>query len=210
MSINSVFFTKSTFFNILMVFGLVGCATQTNDSPQTSREPAEPGSAFQCAGEVAAPALLATRLTEIEAPELVAQSVKGPEQGDLCQAKAYRVNRSFEVFRGWNSNNPGSELGKWWAFTMPAGRISEYREDFAICPSWSPLDMMTRCTLKEGAKVVLGTGQSARCNPYLTYPASGEVQIYLDDGEHNLLQCTSYYGVFSWQPTVSTLPDSNP
>lgn len=152
-----------------------------------------------CAGEVVAPPLFVPLLTEVEDKALVAGTLKAQGEGGLCQAKAYRVNKPFEVFRAWNSNNPGSEKGQWWSFNIPSGKISEYRQDFAICPKWSPLDMMTRCTVKEGTHLVLGTGQSAHCNPYLTYEKSPDIQIYMNDASQTTMECKTYYGIFSWQ-----------
>ena len=193
---------------------LTGCASyeqnSQKESPKTIDEPAATQH-YQCAGEVGAPPIFVPLLTEVDDPSLVSDSIKGPTEGYLCQAKAYKVNKSFEIFRAWNSNNPGSEKGKWWSFKMPSGRVSEFREDFAVCPRWSPLDMMTRCTLKEGAHLVLGTGQSAFCNKYLTYPPSPEIQIYLADAGESVLECKTYFGVFNWQevPVVEKAPDEN-
>ena len=56
---------------------------------------------------------------------------------------------------------------------------SMYRNDYEICPSWSPLDRLSVATLKEGSVVVVGTGQSATCDQYLHYEQSDHVQIFI-------------------------------
>ena len=90
-------------------------------------------------------------------------------------------------------------MGKWWVFNEPAGKVSQYRTDYAICYQWSPLDKLTRCTLTPGAKLVIGTGQSAECSEYFTYPVSAEKQIYLNDAEAFVSDCTTYDNEFSWK-----------
>lgn len=189
---------KSALYGIGLVL-LSGCAVNHNQSGNVTSNGEESPPPAVCTGQVVAPPAYVPKLTEVDDPALVSESVKGPDQGYLCQAKAYKVNESFEIFRSWNSTNPGSELGNWWAFTMPSGSVSEYRENYAICPSWSPLDRMTRCRVKVGSHLVLGTGQSAFCSKYLTYPTSSEIQIFLANASDVLTDCKSYYDVFSWQ-----------
>ena len=127
-------------------------------------------------------------------------SLGHPGEGKLCQAKAYRVHGSPTIYRAFNSTNPRSKLGLWWALQEPSGAVSQYRERYEICYEWSPLDRLVRCKLREGALVVLGTGQSARCSEYLTYPESSAVQLYLTSAEGDALECTSYSGAFHWMP----------
>ena len=38
------------------------------------------------------------------------------------------------------------------------GTVDSYRQENAICPEWSDLNQLTRCTLKAGAHVVIGPG----------------------------------------------------
>lgn len=198
----------------LLCFSLTACSISYSDPDRKQKQsvnkqaPAE----LHCVGEVTAPAVFATMLSEVDAPELVAKSIGSNDNGGLCTAKAYKVTQSFEVFRAWNSLKPESELGRWWSFSMPSGKISAYREKYAICPEYSPLDMMVRCSLVEGSILVLGTGQSASCQAKSQYPASPAIQIYLPDAPQATEHCQSFYGVFSWQnratiPGNRTMPE---
>lgn len=185
----------------ISLFALSSCASHDGKARSNNKTSIDTNVAIKalvCAGEVAAPAVFATRLTQVERPDLVTASLGIEGVGGLCQAKAYEVTQPFEVFRAWNSQNPKSELGHWWSFSMPSGKIADYREKYAICPKYSPLDMMVRCTLKEGSIVVLGTGQSASCNAF-QYPASSAIQLYLSNAGDNTEACQSFNGVFSWQ-----------
>ena len=181
--------------------GISACASNVKDSgsakakSEVAKAQIEPS---VCDGEVVAPAVFAPLLTEVDRPELVTASLGSAGTGGLCQAKAYKVTQPFEIYRAWNSRKPYSKLGHWWSFSMPSGKIAQYREKYAICPKYSPLDMMVRCSLQEGSIVVLGTGQSASCNAF-DYPASSAIQLYVADAAQVTEGCQSFYGVFSWQ-----------
>ena len=179
---------------VAILFAL-GCATvpqqQVAATPATPcREPATP---------------TPSGFIPIDDPELVNASLGAPGKGALCEGAAYRVTGSPTIYRAFNSTNPQSRLGMWWALQEPAGAISVYRLDYEICGEWSPLDRMVKCQLKEGAAVVLGTGQSAQCNPFLTYPVSSSVQLYLPGANTDALDCTTYTGEFSWVPEPSSV-----
>lgn len=197
--INNIFIQLSTVFVCLF---LTACASYDQQKPTVQAEVPQKTIVknAQCIGEVGAPALYVPWLTEVEDSTLLTQGIAEPERGGLCQGKTYKVNKPFEIFRAWNSNHPVGEKGKWWSFTVPSGEISQYRKEYAICPRFSPLDMMVRCTIKEGVHLALGTGQSAFCNQFLTYEQSPRIQIFLLDAEQSVMDCKSYIGTFSWQP----------
>lgn len=186
------------FTALLMVAGCSNIKQNKSAASEVFELP-EQGNVQQCVGEVVAPPIFVPLLTEVDDIDIVAGSVKANGEGGLCKAKAYRVNKPFEIYRAWNSNNPASEKGNWWSFSMPSGKMAEYRRDYAICPKWSPLDMMTRCIVKQGTHLVLGTGQSAMCNPFLTYKKSPGIQIYIENAGQSTMECKSYFGMFSWQ-----------
>ncbi|TMP39604.1 hypothetical protein [Pseudoalteromonas rubra] len=119
-------------------------------------------------------------------------------QGGLCDAQNYQVVQDLVIWRVWNSTYEGSKLGKWWSLEKPTGPISLYRAEFNICPKYSPLDMLVRCTLKAGTQVVIGPGQSAQCSEYFTYPQSDTNQLYLANAEQATTNCTTFSGQFSW------------
>jgi hypothetical protein len=154
-----------------------------------------------CPGTVDVPAEFAGQFKPAVDDALLASAVGAPNAGSLCQGKVYVVSGNdvgVTVYRAWNSTNQGSRLGKWWAFYRPNGKVSQYRSDYEICYQWSPLDKLTQCKLKTGTKVVIGTGQSATCSQYLTYPTSAAKQIYLDNSTA-VYNCEDYDLVFSWQ-----------
>ena len=58
------------------------------------------------------------------------------------------------------------------------GTVASYREENAICPEWSELNQLTRCTVKLGARIVVGPGQSASCMA-MVYDKSPVNQVYM-------------------------------
>ena len=211
---------RLVFATPLLTLALLGCASpNTRDcttppsdpntvsadasdagSSEESREPDsdDPPAASVCEGEPTPPPEFAAKLQAIEDPELLASAIGEPTKGMLCQGEVYEVTEAFTIYRAWNSTNPGSELGKWWAFSQPAGSVAQYREDYEICYQWSPLDKMTRCAVKAGTKIVVGNGQSAYCSEYLSYPPSAALQIYLEGADSATEQCEAFTAEFAW------------
>jgi len=154
-----------------------------------------------CLGSNNLPENIANKFQAIEDEILLNKTLGAPQKGALCQGQVYKSKKGSEIiiYRAWNSTNPNSKLGKWWAFEKPSGEISKYRSDYEICYQWSPLDKLVSCTLKADTKIVVGTGQSAECSQYLAYPTSDEQQIYIDDAANSLVDCTTFNGEFSWK-----------
>jgi hypothetical protein len=148
------------------------------------------------------PVKVAALFEAVEDEALLKSALGEPNKGMLCQGKVYRLKKDAVVvlYRAWNSTNPQSRLGKWWAFDRPNGKVARYRTDYQICYQWSPLDKLTHCILKGGAEVVVGTGQSAECSQYLIYPASVALQAYIEDAASSVSDCRDYDALFSWQP----------
>ncbi len=157
--------------------------------------------AQSCPGSTQLPADLVGKMAAVSDPQLLESAIGKVDMGGLCMGQTYEVkaNQQVTVYRAWNSTNPGSRLGSWWAFEEPRGAISEYRVADEICYQWSPLDMLVTCQLEPGQRIVLGPGQSAVCSPYLTYPASSQQQIYIQNAKTNLKNCTVKQGQFSWK-----------
>lgn len=153
-----------------------------------------------CVGDVNLPEALINKFEPVHDDVLLRDTLGQPNEGKLCQGKVYKSKEESKVtfFRAWNSTNPNSKLGKWWAFEKPSGKVSKYRSDYEICYQWSPLDKLVSCTLKPGVKVVVGTGQSAECSAYLSYPASPAKQIYIEDASTALMACSEFDGEFHW------------
>jgi len=159
------------------------------------------GSSEGCQGTTALPPAIAGNFVPVNDPALLANALGAPEKGGLCQGQVYqsRENVQIPVYRLWNSTNPNSQLGNWWTFEQPAGLVSAYRENYEICYQWSPLDMMTRCTLEGGQKIVVGNGQSAKCSDYLSYPVSARQQVYISVAAVAVSGCTSYDAELQWR-----------
>ena len=178
----------------LLLAALYGCA----GAPAVVGNKAIPQA---CIGEVDLPPELAAQFDPVQDAQLLNEAIGEPEKGKLCQGRVYKskANTQVTIFRAWNSTNPNSRFGQWWAFDKPSGRISTYRSDYEICYQWSPLDKMVSCTLKPETKIVVGNGQSAWCSEYLTYPVSEAQQIYMSDADNTVTDCVDYDGVMSWQ-----------
>ncbi|MGB2065778.1 MAG: hypothetical protein ACPHUL_11490 [Marinomonas gallaica] len=176
---------------------LTGCATQPSNSLSTI--PAEPTSV--CLGTAALPEHLTPFFDEVNDPALLASTLGETDQGKLCQGKVYqaKANTEVPVYRAWNSTNPNSQFGNWWAFDQPSGLTAQYREAYEICYQWSPLDKLVSCQLSAGSKIVVGNGQSATCSEYLTYEKSPAQQVYLENASEQTLNCDVKDAVFSWR-----------
>ncbi len=179
---------------IIFILTLYGCSIYPigKETQTTSR---------LCLGSTNLPDYLTDKFVLIEDKQLLNKALGLTNEGKLCQGKVYKSkpDTQITIFRAWNSTNPNSKFGKWWAFREPAGKISAYRSEYEICYQWSPLDKLVRCTLKPGVKVVAGTGQSAECSEYLTYPVSDKLQIYIDDASMSVTDCSIFDGEFNWK-----------
>jgi len=104
-----------------------------------------------------------------------------------------RITQDIPVYRMWNG--PGKKdgrgntnrMGGWWSYDLPAGPVSKYRADYEICLAWNDLAWVATCTLKKGAVVAIGPGQSVSaetCNDPTgkeSYPANATGwQTYVD------------------------------
>jgi hypothetical protein len=188
---------KNILFSIL-VLSIYGCSSYPIEQEVQNSEVVQ-----QCLGSTNLPESIATHFESIEDKALLNEALGNPNKGKLCHGQVYKSKKGSTVtlFRAWNSTNPNSKFGKWWALLKPAGKISTYRAEYEICYQWSPLDKLVSCELKPNIKVVVGTGQSAECSEYLTYPVSDKQQIYIEDAASALINCTLFDGEFSWKQT---------
>lgn len=178
----------------LLVLIVAGCASYPAE--RSVQEAAQ-----LCLGHSNLPAGLISKFEATEDKRLLNDALGKPDKGKLCQGKVYKTKQNAQVtiFRAWNSTNPNSRFGKWWAFNKPSGKVADYRSSYEICYQWSSLDKLVRCHLKPGVSVVVGTGQSAKCSDYLTYPVSDKQQIYIDKASVSVENCTIFDGEFSWK-----------
>lgn len=131
--------------------------------------------ATACTGSIVVP----YGLVEVSDPNLLKTVLQPSGKGGLCEAKVLQVQQPLTVYRVWDNSNPNSQFGRWWSFTPPAGPVSTYRSDNAICPQWSALNEVTQCRLKVGAKIAVGPGQSAQCPNGDVYPQSPANQVFV-------------------------------
>lgn len=118
-------------------------------------------------------------LTAVDDPALLATAVGQPGEGKLCTGQVFEATAPVTVYRVWTAAKDWSQLGGWWSFDEPVGPVEAYREANAICPEWSDLDRVSRCTVKVGARIVVGPGQSATCEGGLGYAASAVNQVFI-------------------------------
>ncbi|OZG72935.1 hypothetical protein BTA51_13320 [Hahella sp. CCB-MM4] len=161
--------------NLLILFLLAtfisGCSTL---------QPAEPVSDqgvddIACVGYIQPPPPGASEASD---QELLSKALGASGEGKLCEGKVFVANQPITVYRVWNSEKSYTEYGSWWSFSQPQGPKSKYREDNGICPSWSTLDRLSSCTIKVGAKFVVGPGQSAQCQ-HMIYAKSAVNQVFI-------------------------------
>jgi hypothetical protein len=110
---------------------LYGCANLSKPAPETPTAPAPQA----CLGSTALPPSLSAQFEAVADEALLAKAVGKEKQGALCQGQVYQAKADAQVvlFRAWNSTNPNSRLGSWWAMEKPAGRIADYRKDYEVC-----------------------------------------------------------------------------
>ncbi|MDP3274691.1 MAG: hypothetical protein Q8Q09_05805 [Deltaproteobacteria bacterium] len=149
---------------------LTACAATTTSVPPTQHT-AGP----RCEGTIVAPDSLVPVVDE----PLLASSLGQINEGKLCQGRTYRALTPVRVYRLWNRAQSYTQLGRWWTFERPHGPVEALRASLEVCPEWSPLDVLSECTLTAGSHVVVGTGQSAQCQSNVHYNISAVPQVYI-------------------------------
>ena len=96
----------------------------------------------------------------------VATAVKPAGAGNVSRAVAIRLTQDMTVFRLWNGpwkvdeHGRTNRIGSWWTFDPPRGTAQQYRVTYEICLGWNDLTWVATCTLKKGAVVAIGPGNS--------------------------------------------------
>jgi hypothetical protein len=167
--------------SLLLVPFLVACVGSTPppcpkapEPPPASAVPASAAQGAACPGKVEA----IDGLAPADDDALYKQALGQPGKGSLCTGQVFEVLRPVKVYRVWTKEKSHTKLGRWWSFSRPRGPVSEYRRANAICAEWSDLDVVSECTLKAGARVVVGPGQSALCKAE-SYPVSETNQVFV-------------------------------
>ncbi|CDL01019.1 conserved exported protein of unknown function [Magnetospirillum gryphiswaldense MSR-1 v2] len=118
-------------------------------------------------------------------------AVKPEGQGGISRGMVVRITEPVTVYRLWsgpqavNAHGQTNRMGQWWSYDAPSGQRDRYRVDYEICNAWNDLTWVASCTLKAGAVVAIGPGQSVSedaCDqPGEAYPANKfKWQIYVD------------------------------
>lgn len=137
-------------------------------------------------------------LMEIEDPALLNEALGKSGDGKLCAGRVYSATQAVTVYRVWNSAKSYTEFGRWWSLSKPTGPVESYRQENAICPEWSDLNQLTRCSIKVGARVVIGPGQSATCMAMM-YEKSAVNQVYMaNDTRINMLYVEGCTQLGAW------------
>lgn len=160
----------------LLSLAVAGCASFPGN-----REVAEAGvDGVACVGAVPS---AADQLTSASNTALLAKSQYASGKGGMCAAKVFAVAGPVSVYRVYDSQNPHSMYGSWWALARPAGPKDDYRAINAICKAWSGLDRLVSCQARNSSEIVLGTTQSADCPDGTVYPKTAAIQVYMPNDQ---------------------------
>lgn len=94
------------------------------------------------------------------------EAVKPAGEGGVTEAIVVRLTEDVTVWRMWSgpekkdARGNTNRMGQWWAYDAPRGTRSEYRGRYEICRAWNDLTWMAACTMKKGAVVAIGPGNS--------------------------------------------------
>lgn len=96
----------------------------------------------------------------------LASAVKPAGDGGISRGIVVRLTADVPVWRLWSgpakkdARGNTNRLGQWWAYDAPKGSQQDYRTAYEICLAWNDLTWVAKCTLKKGAVVAVGPGQS--------------------------------------------------
>ena len=89
-----------------------------------------------------------------------------PGTGKVTKPFVVRLTRDLRVYRLWSgpdvrdAQGRTSRIGQWWTFDRPSGTLAGFRRRYEVCEQWDTLRWVAACTLRRGAVVVIGPGQS--------------------------------------------------
>lgn len=124
---------------------------------------------------------------------VIGAAVKPTGQGGVVTGTVIKLTQDVPVYRMWSGPTKVSSagltnrIGGWWSYDAPRGSQAQYRTAYEICLGWNDLTWVAQCTLKAGAVVVIGPGQSVSaetCGDATgreSYPANQkDWQLYVD------------------------------
>ena len=161
-------------FTGLLALSLAACSSLDKPSPQTDTAPLGIDGIACMLGQVNT----LPEATPVNDAALLALALGASLKGGICSGKTFQVKQPLRVYRLWDAKVPESRFGSWWALTQPAGSRDAYRQEYAICPSWSALNRLISCTVKPGTVIVIGTTQSVQCEDG-SYGVSPSSQVFM-------------------------------
>lgn len=145
-------------------------------------------------------------------------AVKPAGQGGVSGALVVQLSQDLPVYRMWNgpvATGNDNRMGGWWAFDAPKGTREGYRRAYEICGTWNQLVWVASCTLKQGAVVAIGPGQSvsaptcADASGYESYEANRrDWQVYVNQAWNrpDALSCPPAERDYKADPANVSLP----
>jgi hypothetical protein len=118
--------------------------------------------------------------------DLKAEALGDPDKGGLCNAKVFRLDKPYTVFRAYGGS--AGLIGRWWGWTPPYydnGTKTNYPERYNMCPEWgNTMSDVASCHVNAGTLIVVGPGQGVKCDS-IEYKQSTVNQVYIPDvGEY--------------------------
>ena len=122
----------------------------------------------------------------------VAGAIQPAGKGGVVTGVAVRLTRDLPVYRLWagptvlDAQGHTARIGQWWTFAPPSGTRAGFRRTYEVCVKWDTLQFVAQCTLRRGAVVVIGPGQSVSADtcgdPRESYPANyRDLQTYIHE-----------------------------
>ena len=121
---------------------------------------------------LAAPASIAASVLVLtpDSPEYalagIDRAVRPPGGGNVSRAMVVQLTRDMPVYRMWDGperarvKGESNRIGSWWTYDAPRGNQRDYRRNYAVCVVWNALNYVANCTLRKGAVVAIGPGNS--------------------------------------------------
>jgi hypothetical protein len=165
---------------------LAGCARHPAVTPASPTAPFQLPAVLASSAEALPPG--AAGYARADLPS----AVKAPGEGNVSRAMVIQLTQDIRVFRLWSgpdkkdANGRTNRIGSWWTYDPPRGAAAQYRVDYEICRAWNDLTFVATCTLKKGAIVAIGPGNSVSAETcgdktgHEHYPANeGHWQLYV-------------------------------
>ena len=117
-----------------------------------------------------------------------------PGTGKVTKPFVVRLTKDLPVYRLWagpdvrDAQGRTSRIGQWWTFESPSGTLANFRRRYEVCVQWDSLRWVAQCTLRRGALVVIGPGQSVSAETCgdptgrESYPVNDrDLQVYIHE-----------------------------